>query len=126
MSTLIKAQESLAITQDQLLKAQELLVSMQDNPAAHFEDEMKTTYNDMLNGVYNEQFEAFPFYIGEPCNWIEENAPTDYRMGFADFEFDPSHCDKYIDLESKIEELGNEVSGIEEEIEELENLLEDE
>lgn len=120
MTTLIKAQESLAINQDKLAQAQDLLQSMQDDPAAHFEDEVKSAYNDMLNEVYAEQFEAFPFPLGEPCDWIEENQPTDYRVGFADFEFDPSHCEEYTNLEAEIEELENEICGLEDEIEELE------
>lgn len=120
MITLTKNQESLAIVKSKLEIAEHLLGCMQDDPAVYFKDEMKAAYNDMLNEVYAEQFEAFPFELGEPCDWIEANQPTEYRVGFADFEFDPSHCDEYRELEAEIEELENAACEIEEEIEELE------
>lgn len=119
--TALILENQLSTLQGKLIEAEELLQSIQNDPAAHFEDEMKAAYNDMLNEVYFEQFEAFPFPLGEPCDWIEENQPTDYRVGFADFEFNPSHCDEYTELEAKIEQLENEIYDIEEEIEELEN-----
>ena len=121
MTTLIKTQDQLAIARSKLEKAEHLLGCMQDDPSMYFEDEMKDLYNQELNEIYAEQFDSFPFALGDPCDWIEENQPTDYRMGFADFDFDPSHCDEYIDLETTIEELENEIAGLEEEIEELEN-----
>lgn len=120
MTTLSTLRKELILTNDKLIKAKELLQSMQDDPSAHFEDEMKEAYNDMLNEIYADHFEAFPFSLGEPCDWIEENQPTDYRVGFSDFEFDPNHCDDYTELEAEIEELENGIYGIEEEIEELE------
>lgn len=121
MTALIKVQDSLAIAKSKLEKAEHLLGCIQDDPAIHFEDEMKTAYNDMLNEIYSEQFENFPFPLGNPCDWIEENQPTDYRVGFADFNYDPSNNQEYMDLEEKIETLQNEIEELEEEIEELEN-----
>ena len=121
MTTLSTLRKDLILNNNKLIKAKELLKSMENDPALHFEEEMTAAYNDMLNEEYSAQFEAFPFSIGDPCDWIEENQPTDYRVGFADFEFDPSFCDEFTDLESEIEELENEIAGIEEEIEELEN-----
>ena len=120
MLTLSKARQALIINNDKLINAKELLKEMENDPAAHFEDEMKAAYNEMLNEEYAAQFEAFPFALGEPCDWIEENQPIDYRVGFSDFEFDPSYCDEYTNLEAEIEELENEIYGLEEEIEELE------
>ena len=121
MTTLSNLRKEFILNNDKLINAKELLKSMENDPALHFEDEMKTAYNNMLNEVYSAQFEEFPFTLGNPCEWIEENQPTDYRVGFADFEFDPSFCDEFTDLEAEIEELENDIAGIEEEIEELEN-----
>lgn len=118
--TALILENQLTTLQNELLEAQDLLQSMQDDPAAHFEDEMKSQYNEMLNEIHSEQFEAFPFPLGEPCDWIEENQPTDYRVGFADFNYDPSNNQEYIDLEEEIENLANRIEDLEEEIEELE------
>lgn len=120
MTTLV-LENQLSAKQDELLEAEELLQSMENDPAAHFEDEMKDLYNEQLNGIYSEQFDNFPFPLGEPCDWIEENQPTDYRVGFADFSYDPSNNQEYMDLEEQIETLQNEIEELEEEIEELEN-----
>ena len=120
MTTLI-LENQLATKQNELLEAEALLSSMDNDPAAHFEDEMKAAYDEELNEIYSEQFEAFPFSLGDPCEWIEENQPTDYRVGFADFSFDPSNTQEYMDLEEQIETLKNEIEELEEEIEELEN-----
>ena len=120
MATLI-LENQLSTKQNELLEAEELLSSMDDDPAAHFEDEMKAAYDDELNERYSEQFEAFPFPLGNPCEWIEENQPTDYRVGFADFSYYPSNNQEYMDLEERIETLKNEIEDLEEEIEELEN-----
>ena len=121
MTKLSTLRKELILTNDKLINLNDLLSSMENDPALHFEDEMRDRYNEQLNEVYSAQFEAFPFCLGDPCDWIEKNEPTDYRVGFADFEFDPSLCDEYTDLEAEIEELENEIAGIEEEIEELEN-----
>ena len=119
--TILILENQLAVKQNELLEAEQLLARMDNDPVAHFEDEMKELYNQELNEIYAEQFEAFPFVLGDPCDWIEENQPTDYRVGFADFHFDPSHCDEYLDQEALIEQLENDIAGLEEEIEELEN-----
>lgn len=121
MTTLSTLRKELILNNDKLINAKSLLKSMENDPARHFEDEMTAAYNEQLNEIYSEQFDAFPFTLGNPCDWIEENRPTDYRVGFADFDFNPTHCDEYIELESTIEELENEIADIEEEIEELEN-----
>ena len=120
MTTLI-LENQLSAKQDELLEAEQLLASMDNDPAAHFEDEMKELYNQELNEIYAEQFDSFPFALGDPCDWIEENQPTDYRVGFADFTYDPSNNQEYMDLESQIEDLINEIEALEEEIGELEN-----
>jgi predicted ribosome quality control (RQC) complex YloA/Tae2 family protein len=120
MTTLI-LENQLSAKQNELLEAEKLLKSMDNDPAAHFEDEMKAAYNEELNEIYSEQFEAFPFHLGDPCDWIEENYATDYRVGFTDFSYDPSDNEEYVDLEEQIETLKNEIEELEEEIEELEN-----
>lgn len=121
MTTLSTLRKELILTNDKLINLNELLSSMENDPVLHFEDEMTAAYNDRLNEIYADQFESFPFSLGDPCDWIEENQPTDYRVGFADFEFDYSTQDLYIDTEEQIEELEVEKQNIEEEIEELEN-----
>lgn len=121
MTTLSTLRKELILNNDKLINAKALLKSMENDPSSHFEDEMKAAYNEQLNEVYSEQFDNFPFSLGEPCDWIEENQPTDYRVGFADFTYDPSNNQEYTDLEEQIETLQNEIEELEEEIEELEN-----
>ena len=58
MTTLI-LENQLSAKQDELLEAEELLSSMDNDPSAHFEDEMKSLYNQQLNEIYSEQFENF-------------------------------------------------------------------
>lgn len=118
MTTLI-LENQLATKQNELLEAQELLQSMENDPALHFEDEMKDLYNEQLNEAYSEQFDKFPFPLGKPCDWIEDNQPTDYRVGFADFTYDPSNNQEYTDLEEEIETLQNEIEDLEEELENI-------
>ena len=88
MTKLSTLRKELILTNDKLINLNELLSSMENDPVLHFEDEMTAAYNDQLNEIYADQFESFPFSLGDPCDWIEENQPTDYRVGFADFEFD--------------------------------------
>jgi predicted ribosome quality control (RQC) complex YloA/Tae2 family protein len=121
MTTLSTLRKELILNNDKLINAKKLLQSMENDPALHFEDEMRDLYNEQLNETYSEQFENFPFPLGKPCDWIEENQPTDYRVGFADFIYDPSNNQEYMDLEEQIETLQNEIEDLEEEIEELEN-----
>ena len=121
MTKLSTLRKELILTNDKLINLNKLLSSMENDPALHFEDEMTAAYDNHLNEIYADQFESFPFSLGDPCDWIEENQPTDYRVGFADFEFDYSTQDLYIDTEEQIEELEAEKQNIEEEIEELEN-----
>lgn len=80
MITLLEAQNTLAILGSQLSNAQDLLSNMERDPAAYFEDEIKAAYNELLNETHGEEFEAFSFPLGDPCDWIEENQPTDYRV----------------------------------------------
>ena len=125
MITLLEAQNTLAILGSQLSNAQDLLSNMERDPAAYFEDEMKELYDQQLNEIYSEQFDNFPFSLGDPCDWIEENQPTDYRVGFADFECDYTSFAEYEEVQGQIEELENEITEIEEELallEEEENI----
>lgn len=126
-SELINLENTLSDKQEKLKEAQDLLNSMESDPAEHFEDEMKESYNQMLDEVYSEAFDSFPFNLGSPSEWIEENQPTDYRVGFADYEFDYSNVSEYVeqqnlveDLESEIEDLETEIEDLQAEIEELE------
>lgn len=124
---LINLQNQLSAKQSELHDAQKDLDSMENDPSYHFEDEMKESYNQMLDEIYCESFENFPFYLGTPSEWIEENQPTDYRVGMADYNFDHTGISEYVeqkelvsDLESEVEDLENEIEDLEAEIEELE------
>lgn len=117
---LITLQNTLSDKQEKLKEAQDLLNSMESDPAAHFEDEMKESYNQMLDEIYSEAFDSFPFNLGSPSEWIEENQPTDYRVGFADYEFDYSNVSGYIEQQDLVEDLETEIEDLQAEIEELE------
>lgn len=127
MANLLQLENLLQDKQAELEEAKKILESMEHDPSAHFEDEIKESYDQMLNEVYGDSFDNFPFALGIPSQWIEENAPVDYRVGFADYEFDYSNLSEYVEqeelvesLESEIEDLETEIEGLQEEVEELE------
>lgn len=124
---LVNLQNQLSDKQSDLEEAQKLLNAMENDPSHYFEDEMKESYNQMLDEIYYESFESFPFPLGSPSSWIEDNAPTEYRVGFANYDFDYTNVAEYTeqqdlvaDLESEVEDLENEIEDLEAEIEELE------
>lgn len=116
---LIKLQNTLVDKESGLKEAQNLLDSMESDPAAHFEDEIKESYNQMLDECYSEAFDNFPFNLGSPSEWIEENQPVDYRVGFSDYDFDYSNLSEYIEQQELVDSLESEVGDLESEIEEL-------
>ncbi|APC44289.1 hypothetical protein [Pseudoalteromonas phage PH357] len=116
---LIKLQNTLINTKSELKEAQNLLDHMESDPAAHFEDEMKESYNQMLDECYSEAFDSFPFNLGSPSEWIEENQPVDYRVGFSDYDFDYSNVSEYVEQQELVDQLESEVEDLEAEIEEL-------
>lgn len=118
-SELTTLENTLVDKESELKEAQDLLDNMESDPAAHFEDEMKESYNQMLDEVYSEEFNNFPFSLGSPSEWIEENQPVDYRVGFADYEFNYSNVSEYVEQQELVEQLESEIEDLEIEIEEL-------
>lgn len=123
MDSLKEMQGKLEQLQDELENKQNKLEHMENDPAYYFEDEMIEAYDQMLNEIYSDQFENFLFNLGDPAEWIKENQPIDYRVGFADFSFDPSNCNEYVELSEEIDNLQCEINDLELEIEHLEEEL---
>ena len=124
-SELTTLENTLVDKQEKLKEAQELLDSMESDPAAYFEDEYKAAYDNMLDECYSETFDNFPFSLGSPSEWIEDNQPTDYRVGFADYDFNYSNVSEYVEQQNLVDELESEIEDLENEIEELQVEIEE-
>lgn len=122
---LIKLQNTLIDTKSELKEAKNLLDHMESDPHYYFEDEMKESYNQMLDEIYSEAFDNFPFNLGSPSEWIEENQPIDYRVGFSDYDFDYSNLSEYVEQQELIEPLQSEIEDLEYEIEELKSEIDE-
>lgn len=123
MTKLAELQAALTSKRDELEQMQNTLSSMENDPLAHFEDEITQAWDDCLNELYGEQVDALPWYCGSAAELCENKDNTFYRTGRNDFAdgFDVSGCDGYQDLQGEIEDLEYEIELLEEEIEELEN-----
>ena len=123
MTKLAELQAALTSKREDLEQMQSTLASMENDPLAHFEDEITQAWGDCLNEMYGEQVDALPWYCGSAAQLCEDKDPTFYRCGRNDFadSFDVTWLDAYTDLQSEIEDLESEIESLEEEIEELEN-----
>lgn len=128
MTKLAELQAALTSKRDELEQMQNALANMENDPLAHFEDEVTSAWDDYLNEAYSEQVDALPWYCGSAAQLCAEKDPTFYRCGRNDFadSFDVTGLDAYTDLESEIEDLESEITSLEDEIEELEQADEDE
>lgn len=123
MTKLAELQAALISKRVELEQMQDTLASMENDPLAHFEDEVTSAWDDYLNEAYGEQVDALPWYCGSAAQLCAEKDPTFYNCGRNDFAdgFDVSGLDGYQDLQGEIEDLEYEIELLEEEIEELEN-----
>lgn len=124
MTTLSEIRKTIIINNDHLINAKAALKSMTNDPLSHFEDVITSDYEVMLNEHYEDHLDAIDFLCGEyASDLMQKHDPIMFRCGLNDFadSFDITNLDEYIDLESEIEELENEVAGLTEELEELEN-----
>ena len=123
MTKLAELQAALTSKREDLEQMQSTLASMENDPLAHFEDEVTSAWDDYLNEAYGEQVEALPWYCGSAAQLCAEKDPTFYRVGLNDYadSFDVTGLDAYTDLEGEIEDLESEIESLEGEIEELEN-----
>lgn len=128
MTKLAELQAALTSKRVELEQMQDTLASMENDPLAHFEDEVTSAWDDCLNESYGEQVAALPWYCGSAAQLCEDKDNTFYRTGRNDFAdgFDVTGLDAYTDLEGEIEDLESEIESLEEEIEELEQAEEDE
>lgn len=123
MITLQEIRKAIIINNNNLINAKAALKAMVYDPMSHFEDIITSDYDTMLNEQYEDQLDAIDFLCGENASDLMlKHDPVMYRCGLNDFAsvFDITNLDEYIDLESEIEELENEVAGLTEEMEELE------
>lgn len=123
MTKLAELQAALISKRDELEQMQNALSSMENDPLAHFEDEITQAWDDCLNEEHGGQVDALPWYCGSAARLCEASDNTFYRCGRNDFadSFDVTGLDAYTDLQSEIEDLESEIESLEEEIEELES-----
>lgn len=123
MTKLAELQAILTSKRVELEQMWNTLSSMENDPLAHFEDDITSAWDDCLNEMYGEQVDALPWYCGSAAQLCEDKDNTFYRCGRNDFAdgFDVSWLSGYQDLQSDIEDLESEIESLEEEIEELES-----
>lgn len=123
MTTLSTLRKELILNNDKLINAKALLKSMENDPLAHFADIITTDYNICINEQYEDALDQLDFISDDAATLMENQDYDMYREGLNNHadSFNITNLDDYIDLESEIEELENEISGLTEELEELEN-----
>lgn len=106
-------QKELAELQDQLSDLQSKLSDIEVNPDEY--TDLDSLHDDLLDELYSEACEALPVSI-TGSELIREFDPVMYRCSFSDYcsNYDYASLDIYQDTE-------NEISDIEDQIEELEN-----
>ena len=122
MNTLDQAQEKLAALQAELLEAQQRLEQAESDPSEIIPDcTLSSLYDDFLDEIYAEVFEALPINL-RPSVAIQEHDLPMYNCGYNDWldSLDVSDFDEYKELVEEVEALECQVEELEEEIELLE------
>lgn len=121
--TLAEKQNHLAALQDQLIDLKCKLNDIEVNPEEYID--LESLYDEFLDEIYSEACEALPLSV-TGSYLIRQLDPVMYRCGFSDFcsEYDFSSMDVYMDTQNEIEDLEIDIKGIEQEIEDLLNEIE--
>lgn len=121
-----------------LIKAEDILKQMENDPACFFDDELSESFDDYLNDLYQDTFDALPvtikngyaadiikaedlpFYREAYNSWLDDSDNYDLS-GFDDYQ---EQSDLVSQLNSDLEEIESEISDLESQIEDLENFSE--
>lgn len=125
-----KKQEYIIKNKD-LIKAEDILKQMENDPAAFFDSELSESFDDFLNELYSDVFDALPIKIGNgyAADIIKAEDQSFYREAYNNWlddneNYDLSDFDDYQEQSDLVDQLNSDLESIESEIIELESDLE--
>lgn len=114
-----------------LIKAEDILKQMENDPAAFFDSELSESFDDFLNELYSDVFDALPVRIrnGYAADIIKCEDQTFYRVAYNDWlddsgNYDLNGFDDYQEQSELVDQLNSDLESIESEIIDLESDLE--
>lgn len=114
-----------------LIKAEDILKQMENDPAAFFDGELSESFDEFLNDAYSDVFNALPVTIGNgyAADIIKNEDQSFYREAYNNWlddsdNFNLSDFDDYQEQSDLVDQLNSDLEGIEAEILELESDLE--
>jgi hypothetical protein len=114
-----------------LIRAEDTLKQMENDPACFFDDELSESFDDYLNELYQDTFDALPVTIknGYAADIIKAEDQPFYREAYNNWlddggNYDLSDFDDYQEQSDLVDQLTSDLESIESEIEELESDLE--
>lgn len=114
-----------------LIKAEDILKQMENDPAAFFDSELSESFDDFLNELYSDVFDALPVTIGNgyAADIIKNEDQSFYREAYNNWledndNYDLSDFEEYQEQSDLVDQLNSDLENIEAEILELESDLE--
>lgn len=114
-----------------LIKAEDILKQMENDPACFFDDELSESFDDYLNDLYQDTFDALPVTIknGYAADIIKAEDQPFYRESYNNWlndsdNYDLSDFDDYQEQSDLVDQLNSDLEAIESEIIDLESDLE--
>lgn len=114
-----------------LIEAEDILKQMENDPACFFDDELSESFDDYLNDLYQDVFDALPVTIknGYAADIIRAEDRPFYRESYNNWlddsdNYDLSDFDDYQEQSDLVDQLNSDLEAIESEIIDLESDLE--
>lgn len=131
LAKIVEVKTELALTQSAYSKACDAVNRMESDPASYFDDELSESFDEFLNELYQDAFDALPITIGNhgyAAEIIKNEDNSFYRESYNNWlndsdNFDLSQFDEYTDQVDLCDELDNKISDLESELSELDDML---
>lgn len=128
----IEAKKAEIAEKTNLLKqAEKTLQSMEHDPAAYFDDELSESFDEFLDELYQDAFDALPIVVGRgvASEIIKSEDQTFYRESYNcwlndSYNYDLSEFDEYTEQSDLVDSLESEISDLESDLDELVSDLE--
>lgn len=114
-----------------LKKAEIALQSMEQDPAFWFDDELTESFDEFLDDLYQDAFDALPIVVGRgvASEIIKSEDNLFYREAYNNWlndsdNYDLSEFDEYTEQSDLVDSLESEISDLESDLDELVSDLE--
>ena len=128
----IEAKKAEIAEKTNLLKqAEKTLQSMEHDPAAYFDSELSESFDEFLDELYQDTFDALPIVVGRgvASEIIKSEDVSFYRESYNCWlndsdNYDLSEFDEYTEQSDLVDSLESEISDLESDLDELVSDLE--